>query len=336
MTSTSRELVYQTLNFKNPARAPRQMWALPWADIHHPGQVKRILDEFPPDIESLSNSSCEKLLTKGDPNAVGEYTDAWGATFVNIQAGVMGEVRDPLVKDWDADAPRIHVPNELLTFDADEVNRRCDATGKFMIGGSPCRPFEQLQFLRGTAELYIDLLEPCDAMLRFVREMHQFYCQNLETWGKTNVDGVLLMDDWGAQHSLLISPKCWREIFKPMYREYVEIARAAGKKVFMHSDGYILDIYPDLVEIGIDALNSQLFCMGIDNLVPFAGKITFWGEIDRQNLLPNGTTEEIDAAVKKVRRALWHNGGCIAQCEFGPGANPANVYQTFHSWNQPM
>jgi hypothetical protein len=142
------------------------------------------------------------------------------------------------------------------------------------------------------------------------------------------------MDDWGAQSALLISPALWRQYFKPMYRDFAQIAHSTGKKIFMHSDGHILSIYPDLIEIGIDALNSQLFCMGIENLKPFAGKITFWGEIDRQHLLPNGTVNDIDQAVTKVYENLWHNGGCIAQCEFGPGGKPENVRQVYESWDR--
>ena len=57
--------------------------------------------------------------------------------------------------------------------------------------------------------------------------------------------------------------------------------------------------------------------MGLDQLEQYRGKITFWGEIDRQHLLPNGTTKDIDDAVKEVYSKLWANGGCIAQCEFG-------------------
>ena len=64
----------------------------------------------------------------------------------------------------------------------------------------------------------------------------------------------------------------------------------------------------------------------------FAGKVTFWGEVDRQHLLPNGTPEEIAAAVASVKEALWRDGGCIAQCEFGPGARPENVRAVFQSW----
>ena len=72
----------------------------------------------------------------------------------------------------------------------------------------------------------------------------------------------------------------------PLYRDYIEIAHGRARKIFMHSDGHTLAIYPDLLELGLDAINSQPFCMGVEHLAPYAGRITFWGEIDRQHLLP--------------------------------------------------
>ena len=142
------------------------------------------------------------------------------------------------------------------------------------------------------------------------------------------------VDDWGSQNDLLIHPDLWDEFFKPMYRDYIQIAHSHGKKMFMHSDGHILRIIPKLIDLGLDVLNSQIFCMGIENLEQFAGKITFWGEIDRQHLLCTGTLEEIDNAVEKVYKTLWKDGGCIAQCEFGPGGKPDNVYRLYEKWTQ--
>ena len=155
--------------------------------------------------------------------------------------------------------------------------------------------------------------------------------KEVELWSKTDVDAIMFMDDWGAQFNLLISPSMWREIFKPLYKDYIDIAHRHGKYAFMHSDGHILAIIPDLIELGLDALNSQIFCMGPENLKQFRGQITFWGEMDRQWLLPHGTPEEIDAAVREVAAALYQRGGVIAQCEFGPGAKPG-VRQLFATW----
>ena len=167
------------------------------------------------------------------------------------------------------------------------------------------RPFEQLQFLRGTEAAYLDLADPPDAMVRFLGRMRDFYRRLIETWARTRVDGLMFMDDWGSQQNLLISPDTWREVFRPFYKDFVDIAHAAGKKAFMHSDGNILAIYSELAGLGLDAVNSQLFCMGVENLKPYAGKITFWGEIDRQHLLPHGTPGDISAAVREVRGTLW-------------------------------
>jgi hypothetical protein len=250
-----------------------------------------------------------------------------------LQNGIVGEVKDSLVKDWATDLPKVHIPREWLTIDRDAVNRDVAATDKFTLAGCAPRPFEQMQFLRGTADLYMDLLEQPPEMMAFLRQMHVFYCEQLEVWARTEVDAFIFMDDWGSQHNLLISPDLWRQIFKPLYRDYIQIAHAAGKKIFMHSDGMTLSIYPDLIEIGLDAINSQIFCIGLNKLKPFAGKITFWGEMDRQHLLPEGTTADIDRAVRDVHANLWSRGGCIAQCEFGPAARPENVRQVFASWN---
>lgn len=104
--------------------------------------------------------------------------------------------------------------------------------------------------------------------------------------------------------------------------------------MFMHSDGHILSILPKLADMGLDAINSQIFCMGLEALKPLKGRITFWGEIDRQHMLPDGSPEDIDGAVDAVYAALWQDGGCIAQCEFGIGARPDNVRRVFERWTE--
>ena len=119
-----------------------------------------------------------------------------------------------------------------------------------------------------------------------------------------------------------------------MYKDYCDIAKASNKKMFMHSDGNILKIYPHLIEIGVDALNSQIHCMGTENLSQFKGKITFWGELDRQFILPNGTKEDVRNAVIDMKEKLYDQGGIIAQCEFGAGAKPENVYELYKAWDE--
>ncbi len=338
---TSRELVIKTLEFDSPDRVPRDMWTLPWATDHYPDEVKKIREDFPMDI--VTSPPCYKNIPESvyDDSPMyepGEWTDTWGSTFINMQKGIVGEVKDPPVKTWD-NPGEIRIPEEFLDIDVAEINAFCKKTDKFVLGPAlgtvdlP-RPFERLQFLRGTAELYMDLIDRPAGFNRYLERLHEYYVKVAEVWAQTDVDGIAFMDDWGSQNSLLISPAMWREIFKPYYKDYIDIAHKYGKKAFMHSDGYITDVYPDLVELGLDALNSQIFCMDIEELGrQYKGKITFWGEIDRQYLLANGTVEEIAEAVIRSKEALYSNGGTIAQCEFSAGSKPENVYTVYKTWN---
>ncbi len=329
---TSREIVLKTLEFDGPGRIPRQLWTLPWATARYPQELAKIHADFPPDIRTAPSFLKTPTGVSGDPYAVGEYRDEWGCTFTNVQQGVIGEIKRPLIAEWE-DLAKVREPVELLSVDVDAVNGFCRGTEQFVLAGCCPRPWERVQFLRGSENAMLDLAAEEPALMALIQRLHQFYLKKLEIWARTEVDALMFMDDWGAQRSLLISPRVWRAIFKPLYRDYIELAHRHHKKIFMHSDGYILDIIPDLIELGLDALNSQLFCMGVEEVGRFAGKLTFWGELDRQHLLVRGTTDEVAQAVRDVHRALCRNGGVIAQMEFGPGARPENVYAGFQTWN---
>ena len=180
----------------------------------------------------------------------------------------------------------------------------------------------------------MDLAYATSDIRKLIEIVHDFYLKNVTLWAKSNVDAVFLMDDWGTNQSLLISPDTWRAVFKPLYKEYCDIIHGEGKSVFFHSDGHITSICEDLVEIGVDALNAQLFCMDIEELGQrFRGKITFWGEIDRQHVMPFGTPDDVRKAVQRVCSALAvSGGGVIAQCEWGKDNSQENVEAVFKSW----
>ena len=331
---TSRELVLSTLEFDSPERVPRHVWLLPWAEFNYPEMVEKIRRDFPDDFITSPNFYKESLKTTGDKHGIGNYTDEWGCVFEKKERGVIGEVKNPVLKNW-VDVDKIRIPVERLSRDREQINAFCRSSDKFVLSECGPRPFEQLQFIRGSENLLMDLIDQPEELFILLRKMHQFYLDEMEVWARTDVNGLMFMDDWGAQNSVLISPRLFRNIFKPLYKEYAELAHHYDKYLFMHSDGYITDIIPDLIEIGIDALNAQLFCMDIEELGrQFSGKITFWGEIDRQYVLARGTKEEVIDAVKRVHYSLYRNGGVIAQCEFGAGSNPENVYLVFETWDK--
>ena len=111
-----------------------------------------------------------------------------------------------------------------------------------------------------------------------------------------------------------MDPKLWREIFKPRLRRQVDLAHKNGLDVFLHSCGYILDIIPDLIEIGIDMLNpGQPNLNGIKGMGKrFGGKICFVCPVNYQTTGISGIRKQIFAEVEDYVKYLGsHNGGLI-------------------------
>ena len=330
---TSRELVNKTLEFNDPPRIPRQVWLLPWAEKKYPGFIKKLHKVYPDDIISAPPVYKKPSPVVGDKYRKGTYIDEWGCVFSNEQDGIIGIVKQPLIADWE-DVHNFQPPLSFLELDREAVNRFCRATDKYVLSGSIPRPFERFQFLRTMEQALIDLMLQPPELSVLLDRLHSFYCKDIENWAATEIDAIAFMDDWGTQNALLASPDIFRRIFKPMYKEYADIAHSYGKKIFMHSDGFILDIIQDLIDVGIDALNSQVFCMGVDELGSrFRGKLTFWGEIDRQYILSQGSEAEVLKAVKRFYESLYHHGGVIAQCEFGLEAKPDNILTVFQAFD---
>ncbi len=329
----SRELVRATLRHETTPRVPRQLWVLDWAHIHHPDALAGIQRDFPDDFQGAAYDPPPWERERGDRQARGTYVDEWGCVWENLQDGVIGEIKDPIVKRYASDLDKVRPPAERIGKGFERTNESIAGAERFVLVGW-ANLFERMQFLRGSENLYLDLAEQPAGLFELRDRVHEFNLAMLDGWLATDVDGLSFSDDWGAQRSLLISPAQWRELFKPCYRDYCDAIHAAGKFVFMHSDGYIFDIYEDLIEIGVDAVNSQLFCMDIEEIArQFKGRITFWGEIDRQHLLSFAEVDEVRAGVRRVADALYDGrGGVIAQCEFGAGAKPDNVRAVFETW----
>jgi uroporphyrinogen-III decarboxylase len=265
---------------------------------------------------------------------VGRYIDEWGSEWEVLEPGLVGEVIQPALADWSGLDSYIP-PDELLDdLDVSPSLACYEGTDKFVVAHSTVQPFQRLMFLRGFENLMLDLGYRSAELLHLLQIIHKYYVRELQLLASVAADAIMFKDDWGTENSLLISPQQWRQLFKPLYAEYCRIIHDAGKFVFFHSDGHIAAIYPDLIEVGVNAINSQLFCMDIEGLAAqHKGAITFWGEIDRR-LLAFGNPDDVRAAVERVRRALDDGqGGVIAQLEWGNDTPQENVEAAFEAWS---
>jgi len=238
---TSRELVKKTLRFESPPGIPRQKWILPWAEKTYPGEVEMLEERYPDDIVSAPAIYTESLPVQGERYEIGTYVDEWGCRFANLHDGVIGIVQTPLIASWDQ-LKDFHPPEATINVDKKAVNDFCRRTEQFVLSGSVVRPFERFQFIRTMEQSFIDLVEQPPELEELLQRIHAHYCREVEAWAETEVDGIALMDDWGVQNALMVSPDLFRSHFKSMYLDYIKIARRYNKFVFMHSDGCIIDI----------------------------------------------------------------------------------------------
>lgn len=334
---TSRERVIKTLNFQRPDRAPRDLWYPLALELFRKDELELFLEKFPRDFTLPEYSYGESSRAKGTPG-ITDYVDSWGCFWRLGEPGVAGEVKRPALLEW-SDLDSYKPPWEVLEkADLSNVNKSCAATDKFtlVVFANETRPFERMQFLRGTENLFVDLAYGTKEIYKLRDMVHEFFLKEVEMWADTDIDAYSLDDDWGSQTNLLIPPDQWREFFKPLYEDYCDILHAKGKYVFMHSDGNISSIFQDFIDIGVDAINSQIFCMDLETIADsYAGKITFWGEIDQQTILPFGSTDDVRNAVRRVKKAFCKgDGGVIAHCSWNVIDPRENIKAVFDEWER--
>ena len=307
-------------------------------ESEHPDDVAEMEVRFPSDFVHLETKWLAHKREKAAAKATGQSTDAWGCTWT---LGVHGEletvVEPPLI---DAAKMADYAPPTALLESGRfaKASKACEGTTRFTLAWSEVRPLDRLRFLRGAEAAVAELTAGSKDVRRLLDNLQEFFRREMELWARSDVDGVVFCDDPGWHPAPRISPKTWRNVFKPLYHEYCEILHAQDKFAFFHSDGQISDIFDDLIEVGVDAVHSRLFAMDFEKLVEKGrGRITFWGEIERQKLdLPN-TAAAVREAVLRMRKALdCGGGGVIAQYAWRPGTPIRNVAKFFEEWLIPL
>jgi uroporphyrinogen decarboxylase len=335
----SRERVVAALQFKNPDRIPVDMWIHRATQLKYGQDLNALLDRYPLDVVRLFGPTDRNFYP--EMSDVGDIKDAWGSTWRVLRQGINGEVKIPAIQDIskvDAYQP----PGEWLEREWEKHNDLIDqkiadgrTKNRFILGGY-IELFQRMQFIRGTENLLYDLAGEPESAAILRDKVLEYFKRYLQYWLKKDVDAIYFSDDWGTQRSLLISPKMWRELFKPAYREIMTIVKGSGKFIFYHTCGHVLGLYPEFIDLGIDAINSQLHCMGVENVAEkFAGRITFWGEMDRQSLLPFGTPQEICHSAAIMKEKLFVNGGgLIGQSAAGVDVPLENIKAILTCWNR--
>lgn len=201
--------------------------------------------------------------------------------------------------------------------------------------------YDRAWALRGTENLLIDFIENPLFVDQLFELLTDYYLQHIDEILKYPFDGIRFGDDWGSQRGLLMGPKRWRRFIKPGLKKIFEKARDNQLVVMVHSDGDIMEIIPDLIEIGVQILNPiQPEAMNIYEIKRVYGKyLCINGGISSQYTLPWGTPADVIQEVTACLRYLGKGGGYIIgpTKSFLPETPFENILSLFQTiLNQPV
>lgn len=169
--------------------------------------------------------------------------------------------------------------------------------------------------LVGMEKLLIDMMMEAEYVIPLFEACAKFQTQIGLRLIERGVDAIWFGDDFGTQTSLIISPETFIEQLKPHYKRMIDRFKEAKPDIIpiLHCDGAVANLLDDIREIGFEVFNPVQ--PGVPGHSPeemktnFGDKFSFWGAIDQQDLLPNGSDEELERDIIEKITILGKGGG---------------------------
>jgi uroporphyrinogen decarboxylase len=276
------------------------------------------------------------------------FTDSWGCVWGNMIGGLEGQVVEHPLADWRA-LVGYRAPDPMVTGDRGPVDweaarqhtARTRERGGLTRGGvAHGFLLMRLWYLRGFEQLMLDLAEEPPQLASLIDLVTAHNERLVQEWLSLGVDLVDFGEDLGTQRASTISPATFRKWIAPAYRRLMEPCRQAGAQVFLHSDGYIMDLVDDLLACGVTILNPQDLVNGIDNLARHVkGRVCISVDTDRQRIVPFGRRREIRELIREqVMKLGSPQGGFMMGAGIYPPTPAENVdalcdaYEEFHTY----
>lgn len=318
LTMNSKERVYGALQKKQVDRVPIFMW-------YHPVTVKKIAHVFdiPAEFFDLvmcndvkqtwvsNNYAMEGITHENDGDG---HIDQWGIEWVKKEG--FNQIRkSPLENASEKEILNYKFPVEHIDQLLKSMDKIIPFSKEYFIGCdiSPCL-LELLFRIRGMENTFVDLLASPDISKDLLLKAADFAIEIGEkACDKFPLDWLWTGDDVGGQLSMMLSPETWRGLIKPHLKNIFEVGKRRGLLVAYHSCGTIRPIIPDLIEIGLDVLNPiQCNCPGMNPVElkkEFGKELSFMGGVDTQQLLPNGTADDVYRETLRLIESMTDDGG---------------------------
>ncbi len=282
--------------YQRPERIPVSVSLLPATWALYGRELQALRSRHPAIFGAVNAEDEVKYFTPPTYHA-GKHVDAWGCVWENVSEGYEAIVTGHPVKTRE-DIHTLRIPEKDIGL-----------PHGFM--------FLRLTDLRGFEEMMIDFAEEPPELQILIDKVLEYNLRQVRLAVLKHEGTVMYFgDDNGMQHALPISPAKWRQYIKPCYAAIYKIARDAGKIVYMHTDGCIYEVIPDMIACGVQCLNPQIRANGLDQLERTCkGKVAINLDLDRQ-LFPFASPAQVrEHIIECARRMYLPEGGLLLHAE---------------------
>jgi hypothetical protein len=266
-----------------------------------------------------------------------EVTDVWGCHWIYPLESLDGLCIGHPVDSWDKLASyQPPDPDKFTDWDQAKANvEKTKANGGVARGHTDHGfIFLRLTYIRGFNNFMLDVGARDPRLDELIAIVENYWFEIARRWVEIGVDAIGFGDDLGLQTSLPISPEAWRRYIKPSYKRIFSYCRSNGVHISLHTDGYIVDIIPDLIECGVSVLNPQDLVNSLENIRKLAkGKVFINLDIDRQNITVFGKPEEVDTHILNCIRTLGSPKGGLSMIW---GVYPATPIENIEATTRAM
>ena len=326
---TSRERLIRAVRRDRPDRVPK---ALHGELVGYVPAVRRLFEEklggaspadwFGLDIrgDDLNPTRAETDWTRwlGDDLPQGTTVDEWGVAWMPGSSFHFAKMRHPMQSVATAAQVEAYPFPDRAADDryaglAERVaSRHAHGLPVGVFAGSV---FEQTWYLRGMDTAMMDMATGEAVTEAILERVTEILCVVAARLAGAGVDVIVLGDDVGTQRGMMMRAEMWRRLLKPRLARVIASAKGANADavIFYHSDGDIREIIPELIEVGVEALNPvQPECMDPAEISRLYGdRVSFWGTVSVQQTLPFGTPEDVRREVRERIRTVGRDGGLV-------------------------
>lgn len=256
----------------------------------------------------LAQERNESFTDLGD----GTFKDMFGVIWDRgAQEGDFGIVKVPPVTEAEIGDYVFPEPDEALIREkCERLVAQKDKFTMYIIGFSL---YERLWALHGVEDTLMDFLMEPEFIEEMLNKIVEYNLKVVDIVAQYPIDCIFFGDDWGQQQGLIMGYPLWKKFLKPQLKKMYDHVKSYGMYVAQHSCGDCREVFPDLVELGLDIYNT--FQPEVYDIADFkkryGDKITFFGGISTQYLLPFKSPEEVKAEMHWVMDIMNVNGGYI-------------------------